>query len=138
MCAIRPLHIYHLAAAVTYVWCFWCILVHSDFLFSAFGFFFFTWYCISLVFYIILLWFNSSVLKIFLLNFSRSTCNNNVTQPQSFLIGILFSVICDMKRRYSNENVIFTFIPFPSNSCGFISSSSKCKEISNLLFSARF
>lgn len=93
MCAIRPLHIYHLAAAVTYVWCFWCILVHSDFLFSALGFFsFFTWCCISLVFYIILLWLNSSVLKIFLLNFSRSTCNNNVTQPQSFLIGILFSV----------------------------------------------
>lgn len=62
------------------------------FIFCSWFLFFFTWYCISLVFYIILLWFNSSVLKIFLLNFSRSTCNNNVTQPQSFLIGIRFSV----------------------------------------------
>lgn len=46
LCAIRPLNIYHLAVAVTYAWCFWCI--SWDLLF--FLQFFFFGYCVSLLF----------------------------------------------------------------------------------------
>lgn len=132
LCAIRPLNIYHLAAAVTYVWCFWCISnSFRVFFFVVFFLFLFFWCCISslkffvsLVQHVIIMWHNHKIIS------DRYACFLFCFVRCCMLRPALLQWKCHF------YFLSFAFVSFPCNSSGFIGSSSKCEAISNLLYSA--